>query len=289
VTRGRPRRGQGVRSRDGRRRDAPRGDLPVVVGRRPSLEAVRSGVAVRLLVASGARRTPALAEVLAAAERASVPVEEVAPDRIEAAAGDVLHQGVAAVVRPARELSEADLERGPWGDRAVVVVLDGVTDPQNLGAIARSAEAAGAEALVTRRARGAGLTPAAVKASAGALLHLPLARVANVARALERLKEAGFWTIGLDGDAEGSLLDLGPPPGRLALVLGSEGEGLSRLVRERCDELARIPMRGRVGSLNVSAAAAVALYATLDPEVPASEEGGRSAVTRGGHRKRGLG
>ena len=115
--------------------------------------------------------------------------------------------------------------------------------------------------MVVRRRRGAPLSTAAVAASAGALTHLPVARVANLARALELLKERGFWVVGMDGGAPGSVLESSPPPGRLALVLGSEGAGLSRLVAERCDELLAIPMRGRVGSLNVSVAAGVALFA----------------------------
>ena len=236
-------------------------ELPAVVGRRPALEAVRAGVAEELLIAHGSRRTPALRELLDAARQAGVAVRWTPAADVAALAGGTRAQGVAARVRSSRPLTEADLGRREWGPRAVVVVLDGVTDPRNLGGIARTAEAAGAEALVVRRRRGATVTSAAVRASAGALLHLPVAEVANVGRALARLKEAGFWAVGLDEAAETSIGRARPPAGPLALVLGSEGEGLSRLVRERCDELVSIPMAGSVASLNVAVAAGVALYA----------------------------
>ncbi|HVM12480.1 MAG TPA: TrmH family RNA methyltransferase, partial [Actinomycetota bacterium] len=170
------------------------------------------------------------------------------------------HQGVVARVRLPAELGEADLAGREWPGSALALVLDGVTDPQNLGAAARGAEAAGASVLVSRRHRGAAVSAAAVRASAGALLHLPMARVANIGRAIQRLQEAGFWSIGLDADAPRRIDELDPPDGRLAVVAGAEGPGLSRLVRERCDELASIPMLGRVDSLNVAVASALALY-----------------------------
>lgn len=230
-----------------------------MAGRRAALEAVRSGAASEVLVSRSARVTPGLREVLEGADAAGVPVRRVADEEVDRLARDVRHQGVVALVAPPAELGEAELARRDWPARALVVVLDGVTDPQNLGAIARTTEAAGGAALVTRRHRAAPTTPAAVRASAGALLHLPVARVANVARAIGRLQEAGFWVVGLEGGAEAGLSQV-EPPGRLAIVAGAEGEGLSRLVRESCDELVSIPLRGRVASLNVSAAVAVAVF-----------------------------
>jgi 23S rRNA (guanosine2251-2'-O)-methyltransferase len=163
------------------------------------------------------------------------------------------------------ELGERDLGTFPFAEEALVVVLDGITDPQNFGAAARSAEAAGAAVLVTRTRRAADVTPAAVRASAGALLHLPLARVANIPRALKRLQDVDFTVVGLDGDAGASIFDEPCQEGRVALVVGSEGEGMSRLVRERCDVLVALPMRGRVGSLNASASLAAALYGYVLP------------------------
>ena len=168
-----------------------------------------------------------------------------------------------ALVEATAELGERDLASWPFGGDDIVVVLDGITDPQNLGAAARAAEAAGAAMLVTRIRRAAAVTPAAVKASAGALLHLPHARVANIGRALERLKDAGFSVV--DERADGTVYDRPCPPGRVAVVVGSEGEGLARLTREACDALVRLPMRGRVASLNAAASLAAVLYAYVLP------------------------
>ena len=233
----------------------------VLVGRRPALEAIRSGAAREILVAEAARSTPGLREVTEAAERAGIDVRRVPLERVEELSGGVVHQGVAVRIAPPRKLSEADLDGEFWPDDALAVVLDGVMDPHNVGAVARTAEAAGDSALVLRARRGAGVSSAAIKASAGALLHVPVAEVPNIPRAIRRLHGAGFWITGLHSGSGSSLLEAVRPPGRLALVLGAEGEGLSRLARERCDELLEIPMRGKLQSLNVSVAAGVAVFA----------------------------
>jgi 23S rRNA (guanosine2251-2'-O)-methyltransferase len=235
----------------------------MVAGRRAALEAVRAGRAREILVARGSRSTPALQDLLDAATERRVPVREVARSELDAFDRD--HHGVVALVGATPELGERELASWSYGGDDVVVVLDGITDPQNLGAAARAAEAAGAVVLVTRIKRAAAVTPAAVKASAGALLHLPHARVANIARALGRLKDAGFFVVGLDEGAEATVYERPCPPGRVALVVGSEGEGLSRLTREACDELVRLPMRGRVASLNAAASLAAVLYAFVLP------------------------
>jgi 23S rRNA (guanosine2251-2'-O)-methyltransferase len=168
-------------------------------------------------------------------------------------------------VHLAETIDERGLSSWPYADDALVVLLDGITDPQNLGASARSAEAAGAEMLVTRTRRAADVTSVALRASAGALFHLPHARVANLTRALERLKDAGFTVVGLDEAADPAAFERPCPEGRVAVVLGAEGEGISRLVRETCDVLVSLPVRGRVSSLNASAALAAALYAYVLP------------------------
>jgi 23S rRNA (guanosine2251-2'-O)-methyltransferase len=231
----------------------------VVAGRRAVLEAVRAGTAQDVLVGRGARSTPGLRDVLDACREAGLPVREVDRAELDQLAPD--HRGVVAMTGAPEPTGERELATWPFGEDDLVVVLDGITDPQNLGAAARSAEAAGARMLVTRIRRAADVTPAAIRASAGALLHLPHARVANIARALERLKDAGFTVVGLDERAERTVFEEEPPEGRVAVVLGSEGEGLGRLTREACDLLVRLPMRGRVGSLNASASLAAALYA----------------------------
>ncbi len=238
-------------------------DLFAIGGRRPALEAIRAGRAAEIFAVRGSTRTEGLREVLAAAERAGVPVRWVDRAAIDAlGVGD--HQGVAALVTPSPELDEAALRAFPFEPDALVVVLDGITDPRNFGACARSAEAAGAALVVARKRRSAPLSPAAIKASAGALLHLPVAKVANLTRTIEQLQERGFSVVGLD--AEGVDMRDAPPAGRpIALVVGSEGSGLSRLVRESCDLLLAIPMAGRTASLNASAALSVALFAYATP------------------------
>src|SRR6266511_2739522 len=253
---------RGVSPARGHRQAEPvRGGM--VAGRRAALEAVRAGRAREILVARGSRSTPALQDLLDAATERRIPVRDASRRELDALDRD--HHGVVALVQAAPELGERHLATWPFGQEDLVVVLDGITDPQNLGAAARAAEAAGTVMLVTRIKRAAGVTPAAVKASAGALLHQPHARVANIARALDRLKEAAFFVVGLDEEAEATVYDRPCPPGRIALVLGSEGEGLSRLTREACDALVRLPMHGRVDSLNAAASLAAVLYAFVLP------------------------
>jgi 23S rRNA (guanosine2251-2'-O)-methyltransferase len=234
-----------------------------VAGRRAALEAVRAGLARRVLVAKGSRVTPGLRELLDACRDAAVDVREVDRSELDRLAAD--HHGVIAEAAPSKPLGERELAAREYAADAVVVVLDGITDPHNLGAAARSAEAAGAELLVTRTRRAADVSQSAVRASSGALLHLPHAKVANIPRALERLKDVGFTVVGLDESAERTIFEEACPDGRLALIVGSEGSGPARLTREACDLLVRLPMGGRVGSLNASASLAAALYGFVLP------------------------
>ena len=235
----------------------------VVGGRRAVLEAVRTGTAQEVLVSRDARSTAGLRDVLEACRESGLQVREVARSELDGLAAD--HRGVVAITGKPTTIGERELAAWSFGPDDLVVVLDGITDPQNLGAAARSAEAAGATILVTRTRRAADVTPAAIRASAGALLHLTHARIANIARGLERLKNLGFTVVGLDERAERTVFEEQPPEGRVAVVLGSEGEGLGRLTRQACDVLVRLPMRGRVGSLNASASLAAALYGFVLP------------------------
>jgi 23S rRNA (guanosine2251-2'-O)-methyltransferase len=244
-------------------RRAPDEEANLVTGRRAALEAVRAGLARRVLVAKGSRATPGMRELLDTCRGAAVEVREVDRAELDRLAAD--HHGVIAEATPARPLGERGLATREYGPDAIVVVLDGIADPHNLGAAARSAETAGAELLVTRTRRAADVTASAVRTSAGALLHLPHARVANIPRALERLKDVGFTVIGLDEVAERTIYEEECPDGRVALVVGSEGSGPARLTREACDLLVRLPMGGRVGSLNASASLAAALYGFVLP------------------------
>ncbi len=259
--------GQGERAGEGPAEGVGARRSEIVAGRRAALEAVRSGRAVEVLVASDVRETPGLQELTAAAAAAAgVELRRVPRGDLDRLADD--HHGVVARIAMPRALTERDLASWDFADDALVVLLDGVSDPQNLGAAARSAEAAGAAMLVTRTRRAAPVTPSAVRASAGALLHLPHARVANIPRAIGRLQQTGFQIVGLDERARSTVFDEPCPAGRVGLVVGSEGAGLSRLVREACDVLVRLPMRGRVSSLNASAALAAVLYAYVLPSRP---------------------
>jgi 23S rRNA (guanosine2251-2'-O)-methyltransferase len=231
-----------------------------VYGIHPVLEALRAGRVAALQIAA-ARTDDRIAEVVRLAESQGVRVRRVAAADLDHAAGvgRSRHQGVAADLSPGRaSLSLADLVAGAAG-APLLVVLDGIEDPHNVGAILRTVDAAGADGLVRQTRHAARLEGAAARASAGALAHVKIAEVVNIARALDELKAAGVWTVGLAGDASKTYcdVDLTLPT---ALVVGAEGSGLRRLVRERCDWLASIPMAGHVQSLNVSVAAGIALF-----------------------------
>lgn len=230
----------------------------VAVGKRAATEALRAGRATEVLIARDSRETEGMREVLAAAETSGIKVRRVERHELDQLADD--NRGVVAILRPAKQFSERDISSFDFEEDALVVVLDGVTDPQNLGAAARVADAAGAAMLITRIKRAAPVTDAAVKASAGALLALPHARVANIPRALERLKDSGFTVAGLDAAAPRSVYSEPRPDGRIAVVVGSEGTGMSRLVTEACDVLVSIPMKGNVASLNAASGLAAALF-----------------------------
>ena len=197
-------------------------------------------------------------EILDLARSMGVPVHREPAERLESRARGRVHQGVVAELTDVLVYGVADLVRQSAA-APLIVVLDGIEDPHNLGAILRTADAAGADGVVVQDRRSAARSGVTAKASAGALAHVRLAEVVNVARAVEELKDLGVWTVGLAGDAS-TPYDQLDYKGPTALVLGAEGAGLRRLVRERCDFLAAIPMAGRVGSLNVSVAAGVVLF-----------------------------
>jgi len=234
----------------------------LIEGRRPVVEALRAGRPMdRILLASGAGRA-ALGDLLDLARRRGVEVQTVPRSLIDAEARSGAHQGVLAIVAPIQPIGLTELLAVPLGGREppFFLALDGVEDPHNLGALARSAEAAGCHGLIVPRHRSAPLSAVAVKSSAGALEHLPVAEVPNLARAIDQLRDSGVWCIGLDGAADASLfaLDLADEP--VCVIVGSEGTGLHRLVRDSCDVLVHIPMSGHIESLNASVAGALALF-----------------------------
>jgi 23S rRNA (guanosine2251-2'-O)-methyltransferase len=254
--RGDDRRGDRGDSRGDRSGPAPKRDLG---------QQVEGRQAVRALLTAGTRRVhdvwlstegDALDELAALAETAGARVRRVPADQIEHRARTEAPQGVVAFAAP---VPSGDLDALFADPQAFLVALDGVTDPGNLGAVMRTAETAGATGVIVPTHRAVGLTPAVAKAAAGALEYLPVAFVSGVPGALDRAKRAGVWCVALDGDGDRSVFDLAVADAPLVLVLGAEGHGVSRLARQRCDVVASIPMHGRIESLNVSAAAAVAL------------------------------
>lgn len=214
-----------------------------------------------ILLADGMDDGPQIQEILSLAQAASVPVQTAPRHELDRRAATKHHQGVIAAVAAARYTGIEALIAGAQAGGAppLIVVLDGIQDPQNLGAIARTLDAAGGHGLVVPERRAVGVTPGALRASAGALEHVPVARVTNLSRAIEELKRAGIWAVGLDmaGAHAYTEVDFTRPT---AIIVGSEGEGLSRLAREKCDVLAAIPLKGKLASLNASVAAAIALY-----------------------------
>ncbi|HEX8559899.1 MAG TPA: 23S rRNA (guanosine(2251)-2'-O)-methyltransferase RlmB [Pyrinomonadaceae bacterium] len=236
-----------------------------VFGVQPVLEALRAGArpVERLTVAEGAHESR-LREILEIARYADIPVRRVPRAELQRMAAGANHQGVFATIAAAHYTHAGDLldalsARVGTDDPPLAVVLDGVEDPRNLGAVIRTVECAGAHGVFIPERRASGLTETVAKAAAGALEYVPVARAANVARLIEELKGRGVWTIGTAAEAETSYADWDwTQP--CALLLGGEGEGLRRLVRERCDVLVSVPLRGRIESLNVSVAAGVVLY-----------------------------
>jgi 23S rRNA (guanosine2251-2'-O)-methyltransferase len=228
----------------------------IVYGINPVLEALRAGRVRRVRVARSDRR---IEEVMTLARELHVPVEPVDVAVIGRIARGGVHQGIAADLEPPRDYSVEELVALAAPQPPLIVVLDGIEDPHNVGAIFRTADAAGCHGIVRQQRRAASLEGIAAKASAGAVAHVRVATVVNVARAVEELKALDVWTVGLETGAEASYdqVDLTLPT---ALVLGAEGPGLRRLVRERCERLVSIPMSGAVHSLNVSVSAGVALF-----------------------------
>lgn len=256
-------RGGAVGARSGSRPDSSsRGDL--IEGRRATDEALELGLPITraLVQKDGGQGDPALSQLAARLEASGIEVERVAKPVLDSLSSHGAHQGVMLRVRPYRYAELHDvLERAGEGP-ALVIVLDHVTDEGNFGAIVRTAEVVGAAGVVVARARAARVGVGAYKTSAGAVMHLPIAQVSNLVNALDELKEHGFWAGAATEHAHDVIWDA-PLAGRVALVMGSEGSGISRLVREHCDFEFRLPQRGRVESLNVAQATTAIAYEWL--------------------------
>lgn len=239
----------------------PRGDF--IEGRRAVAEALRTGFPVkRALVAEGAGQDAKLAKLAADLKAAGIPVRQVPRAELDALSSHGAHQGIMLQVGRFPYASLQDVVAAAGEGAALVLVLDHVTDDGNFGAIVRSAEVVGAAGVVIANKRAAGVSVATYKTSAGAVMHLPIAQVPNIARALDELKEAGFWVGGASEHAENLCWDE-DMRGRIALVMGSEGEGISRLVLEKCDFTTKLLQKGKTESLNVAQAATALCFEWL--------------------------
>ena len=232
----------------------------LLIGRNPIAEALASGRSViKIMIAKGTTSGPAV-EIAAKAKKAGVPVQEVERKKLDYMTSGAAHQGVAALCAVKNYSSVEDIlaladerQEAPF-----IIILDEIEDPHNLGAIIRSAECAGAHGVIIKKRHAAGLTYTAYKAAAGALEYLPVARVTNIADTIDALKERNIWIYGADMNGEDYLkTDF---RGGVALVIGNEGKGISRLVREKCDVIVSLPLKGKINSLNASVAAGILMY-----------------------------
>lgn len=237
----------------------PREDI--LEGRNPVFEALKSGRQIDKIVIAKGEGRGALTRILALAKEKHIPVSEAERAKLDALSQTGAHQGIIAYVAAAAYCSVADMltEAREKGEAPLLVLCDSLNDAHNLGSILRTAHCCGAHGVIIPKHRSVGLSAAAAKASAGAVEYIKVAKVTNLARCIDELKREGLWVCGTDAAGEQDLFhaDLTGP---LAIVIGSEGEGMSRLVREKCDFLVRIPMKGKVNSLNASVAAGVLLY-----------------------------
>lgn len=261
---GRPQGGYGARQQG--RGSAGRSDL--IEGRRAVEEALGAGVPLKsaLVQIQSLDADPALERIAQRLDAAGVSVERVPRNRLDQLSSHGAHQGVIVRAKPFQYAELGDVIAAAGKGNALVLVLDHVTDEGNFGAIVRTAEVVGAAGVVIAKARSASVGVGAYKTSAGAVLHIPIAQVSNLARAIEELKAAGFWSCASTEHAKDDVWSA-PLAGRVALVMGSEGEGISRLVLEKCDFACKLPQRGRVESLNVAQACTVMCYEWLRREM----------------------
>jgi 23S rRNA (guanosine2251-2'-O)-methyltransferase len=265
------------KARRGDRARAPEGDgasaqserpwqSDVIAGRNPVLEALKAQRPINKLLIQKGEREGSVRAIEAMARDAGVAVQFADRAKLDGLTGGGAHQGVVAMAAVKEFVTVEDIidhaEAAGEGDALFIVIADGVEDPHNLGAIIRTAEATGAHGVVIPKRRASGLTPVVAKASSGAVEHMRVARVANVVETMKALKKRNVWIVGADSGASARYTDC-DLTGRLALVIGGEGAGLSRLVKETCDFTVKMPMRGKVASLNASVAASVLMYESL--------------------------
>ena len=231
----------------------------MIAGRNAVLEALKTGQRIdTLYLAPG--QTGSISRIIAAAKELGCPIKEVSYEKLDAMAVGVNHQGVILTLSAAEYVEVADILRAAAdkGEAPFLIIADEIEDPHNLGALIRTAETAGAHGLVIPKRRGVGLTSAVFKSSAGAAAHLPVARVANLASVVEELKAQGIWVYGCDMDGQPwCQVDFS---GGVALIVGSEGRGMNRLLKDKCDTMVTLPMQGEISSLNASVAGGIIMY-----------------------------
>jgi 23S rRNA (guanosine2251-2'-O)-methyltransferase len=234
-----------------------------IIGRNPVLEAIRSGRSIDKILIKKGKYEGSIVPIIKKAKEAKILIQEVDRAKLDAIAEGENHQGVIAYVSAYDYVSVQDILSGAAdkGEAPFVIICDKITDPHNLGAILRTANCVGAHGVIIPKRNSVGLNSVVAKTSAGAIEYTPVAKVTNIANTIDDLKKAGMWIAGADMDGDNMYnVDL---TGSLGLVIGSEGEGISRLVREKCDFIASIPMNGQINSLNASVAAGVLMYEAL--------------------------
>jgi 23S rRNA (guanosine2251-2'-O)-methyltransferase len=233
----------------------------LIVGRKPVLEALKAGTLIERIVLLQGVRGDVIAEITSLAQHQKVPVGQASRQEFRELASDVTTQGIVAVVARRHTASVDDILARAAGahENGFVLVLDEIEDPHNLGALIRTAECAGVHGVIVPKHHSAPINAATIKAAAGATEHLPIAEVTNLSTTLDELKQAGYWVVGLDMDGDKGYADVDYRT-PVILVVGNEGKGIRRLVREHCDFVATIPLFGKVGSLNASVAGALAMY-----------------------------
>lgn len=239
-------------------------DIPRLEGRNPIIEALRSGRTIEKLYISKGMQEGSIRQIISMAREKGIVINEVDRIKLDAMSETRSHQGVIAVVTPYKYVEVDDIlnyarekEEQPF-----VVILDEIYDPHNLGSIIRTADASGVHGVIISKRRAVGLTPTVAKASAGAVEHMRVAKVTNISQTIRMLKEQGLWVVGADMDGDKAYYEA-DIKGPIALVVGSEGEGMGKLVKENCDFLVKLPMKGKISSLNAGVAGAVIMYEIL--------------------------
>ncbi|WP_255807867.1 23S rRNA (guanosine(2251)-2'-O)-methyltransferase RlmB [Cohnella mopanensis] len=254
-----------------------KGDDEYLAGKHPVLEAMRAGRSINKIFMSNQAQKNLILPIMEEAKARGIVVQQVDKSKLDRLVPDMQHQGVVAQAAAVAyvEVDELLARAAASGEAPLIVLLDEVEDPHNLGSVLRTADCTGVHGVIVPKRRSAGLTAVVAKTSAGAVEYVPVARVANLVQTMEKLKEAGLWIAGADAGAKEGFYETNLT-GPLAIVIGNEGQGLSRLVRERCDFILSLPMAGQINSLNASVAAGVILYEVVRQRAEAQKKRGAS-------------